>query len=350
MTTVTDCDQRVAGVGGGLARVARPTERGIVVTAVVYSEIGGPEVLRLVEFDAEQPGAGQVRIAVRAAGVNPIDWKLRAGLRGPGVAGEPQRVGSDAAGVVEALGEGVQGVAVGDEVIVRDARGAYATHLLAGVEQLDPKPVGLSWEQAAGIGVPVGTAHQALRSLGLREGDTLLLHGGVGGVAQAAIQLARAAGATVIATGSAESHDRIRALGGIPVLYGDGLAARVAQLAPQGVTVALDAVGTDEAIESSLHLVADRTRVGTVVRGVDADGWGIRAWGGGSPHPLTAEEIQWRREATPLAARLAAEGAFEIEVAGSYPLAEAAEAHRQSEAGHVRGKIVILPPPLASRE
>ena len=309
--------------------------------AVVYTENGGPEVLRIVEVADAEPGAGEVRVAVRAAGVNPIDWKLRAGLRGPGTGGVEQRVGSDAAGVVDAVGEGVTDVAIGDEVIVRDARGAYATQLIARVGQLVAKPAELSWEQAASIGIPVGTAYQALRSLEVGEGDTLLLHGGAGGVGQAAIQFARDAGATVIATASEGNHDRIRSLGAIPVEYGDGLAGRVAALAPNGVTVALDAVGTDEAVETSLQLVADLDRVGTVVRGADAAGWGIRAWGGGSPVPLTDAEKTWRRDATSLAARRAAEGAFDLEVSGSYPLDEAADAHRQSEAGHVRGKIVI---------
>lgn len=309
--------------------------------AVVYSENGGPEVLRIVEIADAAPRAGEVRIAVRAAGVNPIDWKLRAGLRGPGAGGVEQRVGSDAAGVVDAVGEGVTEVAIGDEVIVRDARGAYATQLIARVGQLVAKPAELSWEQAASIGIPVGTAYQALRSLEVGEGDTLLLHGGAGGVAQAAIQLARAAGANVIATASEGNHARIRSLGATPVQYGDGLARRVAELAPNGVTVALDAVGTDEALETSLQLVADRDRVGTVVRGADAEAWGIRAWGGGSPVPLSEAEKEWRREATALAAGLAASGAFEIEVSGRYRLDEAADAHRRSEAGHVRGKIVI---------
>lgn len=312
-------------------------------SAIVYSEIGGPEVLRLVQLPDTEPASGEVRVAVRAAGVNPIDWKLRSGLRGVPQPGVEQRVGSDAAGIIEAVGPDVDGIAVGDEVIVRAAHGAYATSVIARAEQLDPKPAGISWEQAASIGVPVGTAHQALRSLGVTEGDTLLVHGGAGGVGQAAIQLAAAAGATVVATASAANHERLRALGAIPVAYGDGLAERVAEAAPQGVSAALDAVGTDEAIRTSLQLVADPYRIVTVVRGAEAAGFGIRAFSAGSPDPLTDQELAWRAEATPLAARLAAEGAFELEVSGSYPLERAADAHRESEAGHVRGKIVLIP-------
>lgn len=314
-----------------------------MTTAIVYSEIGGPEVLRLVQLPDAEPGEGEVRVAVRAAGVNPIDWKLRSGLRGHLEPGSQQRVGSDAAGVVDAVGAGVTGVAIGDEVIVRGAHGAYATAVIARAEQLDAKPAELSWEQAASIGVPVGTAHQALRSLGVGEGDTVLVHGGAGGVGQAAIQLAKASGASVIATASERNHERLRALGATPVTYGDGLAERIAAAAPHGVTVALDAVGTDEAIESSLRLVADRGRIATVVRGADAAGFGIHGFSAGSPAPLTEQQLAWRTEATALAARLAAEGAFELEVSGSYPLEDAADAHRESEAGHVRGKIVLLP-------
>lgn len=312
-----------------------------MATAIVYREFGGPEVLQLEEFPHPAPGPGEVGIAVRAAGVNPIDWKLRAGLRGAD-SGGVQRLGIDAAGVVEAVGPGVAGVAIGDEVIVRGATGAYATHLVVLVEQLVPKPARLSFEQAAAIGVPAGTAYQALRSLEVGAGDTVLVHGGAGGVGQATIQFARHLGAEVVATASERNHERLRALGAIPVAYGPGLADRVAAAARGGVTVALDAVGTDEAIESSLALVAHRDRIGTVVRGADAASWGIRAWGGGSPTPLTAVEHAWRGAATALAAQLAADGAFELEVTGRYRLQDAAEAHRESEAGHVRGKIVLV--------
>ena len=147
----------------------------------------------------------------------------------------------------------------------------------------------------------------------------------------------------MIATASEGNHDRLRELGAIPVAYGPGLADRVRAAAPEGVDVALDAAGTDEAIEVSKELVADHDRIGTIVLGWRAAELGIRAWSGGSPVPLTPEESALRAEAIPLAAQLAARGEFELEIAHRYPLAEAAEAHRQSETGHVRGKIVLLP-------
>ncbi len=182
-----------------------------------------------------------------------------------------------------------------------------------------------------------------ITSLGVRDGDTLLLHAGSGAVGQAVIQLARRVGAIVVATASEPNHPRLRELGAIPVAYGPGLADRVRDAAPQGVDVALDGAGTDEAIEVSKQLVADPERIGTIVLGRRAAELGIRAWSGGNPIPLTPEEAQLRLDAVPLAATLAANGRFEIEIAARYPLAEAAEAHRQSESGRLRGKIVLIP-------
>jgi NADPH:quinone reductase len=313
-----------------------------VARAVVYRHSGGPEVLSLEEVPDATPGPGEVVVAVRAVGVNPIDWKQRSGVRAPDPGGEPRRIGQDAAGVVEAIGDGVDGVDVGDEVIVRRARGAYATQVVARADQLVHKPAGLGWPEAASIGVPVATAYQVLRSLGVGEGDTLLLHGGSGSVGQAAIQLAVAAGARVIATASEHNHDRLRALGAVPVAYGPRLVERVRELAPDGVTVALDGAGTDEAIQASLELVADRDRIATIVRGRDAAGWGIRAFSGGNPVPLTDQEQRWRDEGVEVGAVLASEGRFEIEVGRTFPLEDAAEAQRASESGDVRGKVVLL--------
>ncbi|WP_308797339.1 NADP-dependent oxidoreductase [Agromyces silvae] len=311
--------------------------------AIEYDRFGGPEVLEFREIPYATPADGEVVVEVKAAGVNPIDWKLRSGARASDPITSPRRVGSDATGVISAVGDGVDGWSVGDEVIVSSAKGGYATEIAVPASKLARKPESLSFEEAAAIPVPVGTAYQALRSMGVGEGDTFLLHGGSGAVGQAAIQLARRAGATVVATASERNHDHLRELGAIPVAYGDGLADRVREAAPQGVTVALDAAGTDEAIAVSKALVADHDRVGTIVQGAKAAEHGIRAWSGGNPVPLTAQELEWRAEAVPLAAELAARGEFLLEVAHRYPLSEAAEAHRQSQTGHVRGKIVLIP-------
>ncbi|MCU1482880.1 MAG: NADP-dependent oxidoreductase [Subtercola sp.] len=357
-------------------------ERNLMPRRVQYSRFGGPEVLEVVEIEVPRASEGQVVVEVRAAGVNPIDWKLRGGLRASDPLTEPRGVGTDAAGVIievhesvqgagaerdgvegagaernavegtgagrngvegaGARGDGVDGWQVGDEVIVRGVYGAYASHLAADAGQLVAKPAGLDWAQAAAVGVPVGTAYQALRSLGVGEGTTLLIHGAAGGVGQAAVQFAREWGATVIGTASPGNHARLIELGAIPVAYGPGLVERVREAAPGGIDLVLDAVGTDEAIAASLELVDDRRAIGTVV-GARAAELGIRAWAGGSPVPLTPEEQALRAESLTVLAELFAAGRFEIEVSLSLPLDQAAEAHRLSEAGHVRGKLVLIP-------
>lgn len=308
-----------------------------------YGEHGGPEVLTAVEGPVPEPPADGVVVEVRAAGVNPVDSKIRSGRRGTRDFSRPQGLGADAAGVVVAVGEQVDAVRPGDEVIVHGASGAYATHLVATPAHLVPKPAGVGFEQGAALGIPAGTAYQVLRSLGLRGGETLLLHAGSGGVGQAAIQFARDWGAHVVATASPANHARLRELGAVPVAYGPGLVDRLRAAAPQGYDVALDAAGTDEAIEACLELVADRDRIATIVRMADAAELGIRTWSSAMPETMGPEEVRLRAEGVAEAARLAADGRFQVEVSSRYPLAEAADAQRESEAGHVRGKIVLIP-------
>ncbi|WP_394553242.1 NADP-dependent oxidoreductase [Agromyces sp. MMS24-JH15] len=311
--------------------------------AIEYDRFGGPEVLLYREIPYALPRAGEVVVEVRAVGVNPIDWKIRSRIRPSGEITAPRRIGSDAAGVVTTVGPGVEGWAVGDEVIVSGVTGAYATELVVPSGGLTRKPPAVTFEEAAAIPIPVGTAYQVLRSMGVGEGTTLLWHGGSGAVGQAAVQLAHRFGATVIATASEHNHAHLRELGAIPVAYGPGLADRVRAAAPGGVDVAVDGAGTSEAVEVSNELVGDGDRIGTIVQGREAAELGIRAWGGGSPVPLTAQELAWRYEAIGVAAELAAAGEFVLEIAHRYPLVDAAEAHRQSETGHVRGKIVLIP-------
>ena len=311
-------------------------------TVVQYSRIGGPEVLEFVTVPLREPAAGEVVVEVLAIGVNPIDGKLRSGKRKTPPITEPRRVGSDASGVISAVGPGVDDWAVGDEVIV-GISGACATFVVASVDALDRKPKEWSFEQGAAVGVPVSTAYQALKSLGLEAGETLLVHAGSGAVGQAAIQFAVAWGATVVATAGPIRQERVRELGGIPVEYGDGLVERVREAAPQGIDVVLDGAGTDEALAASFELVSDRSRIGTIVVGARAAELGIRAWSGGNPVPLTDEEQRLRREGIAVAAGLAHEGRFDVEVALTLPLAEAAQAQRLVETHEAPGKIVLLP-------
>ncbi|MFT4305737.1 MAG: NADP-dependent oxidoreductase [Microbacterium sp.] len=310
--------------------------------AIVYTAFGGPDVLGLTGVEAPQPTPGHVVVRVEAAGVNPIDAKLRSGARVSAPIAGPRRVGHDGAGVVTAVGAGVDGFRPGDAVVFAATGGAYASEVLVAVERLHHRPPQVSAAEGAALGVPAGTAYQSLRSLDVREGDTLLIHGGSGSVGQAAIQYAVLWGATVVATTSPRRAGRVRELGATPVAYGEGLADRVRAAAPHGVSAAFDAAGTDEALRVSLDLVADRDRIATIVRGADAAALGVRAFSGGSPEPLTAQQNAWRAEAVPVTLALLAAGAFSVEIGPRLPLAEAAEAHRLIEAG-TPGKIVLLP-------
>ena len=311
--------------------------------AIVYTEFGSPDVLHLIEVPDPIALDGEAVVRIEAAGANPIDAKLRSAKRPSPPITEPRAVGFDGAGVIESLGDDVDGFAVGDRVAIRDTLGTYASLLAVPVEKLVALPDAVTAAEGAGIGIPAGTAYQALRSLGLAEGDVLLVHGGSGSVGQAAVQFAVAWGATVIATASPARHDQLRELGATPVAYGDGLLERVREAAPDGVTVVLDCAGTDEAIDASLELVADRDRIATIVRGPDAASFGIRAFSGGSPTPLSEQELAWRAEALGATVELLAAGDFVIELGPELPLAEAAQAHELMESGAASGKIVLIP-------
>lgn len=315
-------------------------------TAITYTAVGGPEVLTATEIDTPTAGAGEVTVRIEAIGVNPIDAKLRSGKRPSPPITAPRGVGSDAAGVVTAVGEGVEGFRVGDAVVIFGATGAYATDLVTTPAHLEPRPPQVSAAEGAALGIPIGTAYQTVRSLAIGAHDTVLVHGGSGSVGQAVIQFAVLSGARVLATTSDRRAARVAELGATPILYGDGVVARVRELAPElgfdGVTVAIDLAGTDEALAQSIELVPDKTRIATLVRGADAAGLGIRAFMGGSPVPLTRAEQSWRAEAMPVTIALMAAGAFSVELGPQLPLTDAAEAHRLVESG-TDGKIVLVP-------
>lgn len=311
--------------------------------AIVYTEFGSPDVLHLIEIPDPVAARGEVVVRIEAAGANPIDAKLRGGKRPSAPITEPRAVGFDGAGVVELLGEGVDDFVVGDRVAIRDALGTYASALAIPTEKLAKLPDSVTVAEGAAIGIPAGTAYQALRSLEVSAGDVVLVHAGSGSVGQAAVQFAVAWGATVIATASPARHEQLRELGAIPVAYGEGLLERVRDAAPAPVTVVLDCAGTDEAIETSLALVTDRDRIATIVRGPDAASFGIRAFSGGSPVPLTDQELVWRAEALPETISLLDAGDFVIDLGPELPLAEAAQAHELMESGAASGKIILVP-------
>jgi NADPH:quinone reductase-like Zn-dependent oxidoreductase len=312
-----------------------------VVVAAAY---GGPEVLTLIDVPTPDPGPGEVRLAVRAAGVNPIDHKAYSGAFGTDPANLPMRLGAEAAGVVTAVGPDAVGpagpVRVGDEVVVYRAQGAYAEELVVPAEAVVPKPAKLGWAEAGGLLLTGATAVHALEAVQVGAGDTVLVHGGAGGVGLMVVQLAAARGARVIATASPGKHDLLARLGATPVAYGEGLLQRVRALAPDGVSAAVDTVGTDEAVDVSLALVPDRERIVTIAAFARAPEAGIKLIGGG-PGADPGDEL---RAAARLQLTAAVEaGRLEVVVARTYPLAEAAAAHAESKAGHATGKIVLLP-------
>ena len=331
--------RRRRGMRGRGGDVAGDVAR--VVTAAGY---GGPEVLSVTEEPVPDPGPGEARIEVRAAGVNPVDVKSYSGAFGTDPARLPIRLGAEAAGVVTAVGPGTEGpqgpVGAGDKVIAYRAPGAYATELVVPAGAVVPKPAALDWAQAAGLMVTGVTAWHLLVATAVSAGDTVLIHGGSGGVGLMAVQLAVIRGATVVATASPARHALLTELGAVPVAYGAGLAERVAVAAPDGVDVALDLVGTDEAWDVSLGLVADHARVATIVafgKGLQA---GIKVLGG-APGADPGTEI--RKRARLNLARLAGEGKLRVIVSQTFPLAEAAAAHRAIRDGHTTGKIALIP-------
>jgi NADPH2:quinone reductase len=311
---------------------------------VVASAYGGPEVLAITDQPVADPAAGEARITVRASGVNPVDYKLYSGAMSRDPARLPLRLGFEAAGVVTAVGPGAASaagpLAVGDEVIAYRISGGYAADLVVAGDALVPKPPSLGWPEASGLMLAGATAWHALVATAVTAGDTVLMHGAAGGVGLMAIQLAIARGAAVIGTASPVRHELLRSLGAIPVAYGTGLADRVRAAAPQGIDAALDLVGTDEAIDVSLELVADRLRIATIAASRRGLADGIRALGGG-PGADPGTEI--RRAARPELARLAGQGSLRVLVAQTFPLGSAADAHRAIMAGHTSGKIALIP-------
>jgi NADPH:quinone reductase-like Zn-dependent oxidoreductase len=299
-----------------------------------FAEYGDPDVLRIIDVPAPRAGQGQVRVAVRAAGVNPIDAKTVEGLMRNEIALTlPAGVGADVSGVVDQVGPGVSEFAVGDEVLGSSVTPSFAEHALAEPTSLVRKPHDMAWEVAGSLAGAGGTAYAVLKQLRVKAGETLLIHGAAGGVGTFAVQLAAAHGVTVIGTASERNHDYLRSIGAIPVTYGDGLLERVRSVAPQGVDAVLDASGRGE-IPMSIQLTGTPERVLTLVAFDAADtGIQIHIGGGGSDLGDALREIVGLIEQRRLT----------VSISRTFPLAEVASALKTSGAGHVTGKIVILP-------
>jgi NADPH:quinone reductase-like Zn-dependent oxidoreductase len=301
--------------------------------AVVYTEFGGPEVLHVAEVDKPVPGPGQVLLAVRRAGVNPVDHKLRAdALRPIYVISLPATPGTEAAGVIEAVGPDVSGFAVGDEVLGWTVTGSYAQYALASA--LITKPAALDWDLAAALPVAGKTALRVLALLGLRSGEILLIHGASGAVGAVAAQLAAARGVTVIGTGGATRSDLIASLGAIATTYGEGLVERVRALAPNGIDAVIEAAGQG-ALPDSIELRGGTERIVTITDPAAAASLGVTFSRGSA-------QLDHLPELSKLAEQVAS-GKIIIELARTFALADATAAHELSESGHPGGKILIDP-------
>ena len=302
--------------------------------AIVFEEFGGPEVLRIKEIEEPHAGPGEVRIAVRAIGVNPMDFKVRRGWFEDFMPTPlPSVPGLEAAGVVDEVGEGVTGIAFGDEVVGWVTGGAYAEHAL--MANVVHKPAEVSWQQAVALPQAGETADRVLRELDFKKGETLLLHGAAGAVGSLAVQLAVARGGTVIGTASPANHDYLRGLGAVPVAYGEGLVERVRSVAPQGVDAVFDAAGFG-ALPDSIALRDGTDRIVTIAD-MGAQQLGVAM----SPAPSTTPEEM----AAVISAQLreVADGTLRVRIDEVLPLAEAAKAQQKSEGGHAHGKLVLVP-------
>ncbi len=310
---------------------------------LIGRDYGDLDQLDVIDADLAGPGPGEVLVSVRAAGVNPADLKKLAGQFGRSET-RPIPLGMEVAGVVTAATPGATGPAgpiqVGDEVLATGVNGAFASDIVVPASKLVPKPASLDWHQAAGLLLTGTTAWHLLESTSVAAGDRVLVHGASGAVGVAVMQLARERGAEVVGTASPRNHALLERFGAKPVAYGEGLADRVRAIWPEGPTVALDTVGTDEAIDVSVQLVADRQRIATIAGWVKGTEAGILMLGGG---PGADPGTQIRNEARLPLVELAGAGKLEVVVGATFPLARGREALELSATRHADGKIVILP-------
>jgi NADPH:quinone reductase-like Zn-dependent oxidoreductase len=301
--------------------------------AVRFDEYGGIDVLQVVDVPDPVPGPGEVLVRVKAAGINPGEASIREGLlHALWPATFPSGQGSDLAGVVEAVGDGVTAWKTGDEVLGwTDQRASHAELVLTAADELIAKPQAVAWEVAGALFVAGTTAWAAVRAVAPRDGETVVVTGAAGGVGSLTVQLARRTGARVIGLAGEANHDWLRAHDVIPVTYGDGVAQRVRAAAPDGVDAFVDTFGgyLDLAL---VDLGVAPDRVNTIIPPERRDGVKSEGNAAGSSTEVLTE-----------LAGLVATGELEVPIARTYPLAEVRAAYAELARRHTRGKIVLIP-------
>src|ERR1700749_4989613 len=304
--------------------------------AVRYDEYGHVGVLKVVDVEDPAPGSGQLLVRVKAAGINPGEGKIREGLlHEMWPATFPSGQGSDLAGVVEAVGDGVSGFAAGDEVIgFTDNRASQAELVVIDAENATRRPAGVPWEVAGALFVVGATAWAAVRSVNLSEGDTVVVSGAAGGVGSLAVQLARRSGATVIGLASEINHDWLTSHRVISVVYGERGVDRMRAAAPGGVDAFIDTHGNGY-VDLALALGVAASRIDTIADFAAAAKYGVKTDGGTAAGPGAKVLAEL--------AGLIADGHLEVAIANVYPLAQVREAYAELERRHTRGKIVLRP-------
>lgn len=303
--------------------------------AVRFDQYGGREVLYVADIEMPTPGPGEVVVEVRAAGINPGEAAIRSGaMHEMFPATFPSGEGSDLAGVVTAVGQGVTAFSVGDEVLgFSFTRSSHATHTPVPVEQLIRKPPQLSWEVAGSLYVVAATAYAAVRAVAPQAGETVAVSAAAGGVGSLAVQLLVLRRARVLGIAGPDNAYWLRAHGVIPITYGDGLADRLREAAPDGIDAFVDLFGP-EYVQLAADLGVAPERIDTIISFQKAGEVGAKTEGSvdaSTPEVLTEM------------ADLIVTGAIDFEIADTYPIDRVADAYEQLEKRHTRGKIVLLP-------
>jgi NADPH:quinone reductase-like Zn-dependent oxidoreductase len=304
-----------------------------VSRAVRFDRYGAADVLKVVDVEDRSPGANEVRVRVVAAGINPGEVPVREGkMHDRFPATFPSGEGSDFAGVVVEVGDRVDGVAVGDDVIgFSDQRSAQAESVTIAADRVIPKPNGVPWDVAGSLYVVGTTARACVDAVRVRRGDTVVVAGAAGGVGILVTQLAVLAGAAVVATASKENHAFLTSIGAIPVEYGKGLADRIRKIVPDGVDAFIDAHG-DGNVDVAVALGVDRDRINTIADFAARKKYGVRGDGMATVAP---------REVLIDLARLIAAGELQLPIAATFPLDQVRAAYERLGKGHGLGKIVL---------